>query len=183
MAMAVLTLAAALGCAHPAPLVPRTASSPEVRQLDAGRGTNAFVVMGARPILVDAGWGMPSSTEQLVRALRRIAVEPRDLALIVLTHGHGDHAGGAARLRELSGARVVAGAGDVAMLEAEVDPTLKALRRHGLTVVAIHQHMLGTTPPIIFLHYYGVGPTTQLAEGFRAALDQLGSVGKRSGSH
>jgi glyoxylase-like metal-dependent hydrolase (beta-lactamase superfamily II) len=105
-----------IGCAHPAPLLPRTAADPEVRQLDAGTGTNAYVVMGARPILVDTGWGQ--KTARIEAALRAIHVEPRDLALIVLTHGHGDHAGGAARLRQLSGARVVAHAGDVAMLQA-----------------------------------------------------------------
>src|SRR5581483_11624693 len=33
-------------------------------------------------------------------------------------------------------------AGDVAMLAPEVTPVLKALRSHGLEVVAIHQHML-----------------------------------------
>jgi uncharacterized protein DUF1259 len=35
-------------------------------------------------------------------------------------------------------------AGDVAMLENEVTPTLKALRSHGLSVVATHNHMIGS---------------------------------------
>jgi hypothetical protein len=65
-------------------------------------------------------------------------------------------------------------AGDVAMLESEVQPVLKTLRSHGLRVVAIHHHMTGTQPVIIFLHYWGKGPADQLAAGFRAALDQLG---------
>ena len=65
-------------------------------------------------------------------------------------------------------------AGDVAMLEGEVTPTLKALRSHGLDVVAIHHHMIGTQPTVIFLHYWGRGPAPQLAAGFKAALDQLG---------
>jgi hypothetical protein len=69
-------------------------------------------------------------------------------------------------------------AGDVAMLESEVTPTLKALRSHGLDVVAIHHHMIETQPVIIFLHYWGRGPAPQLAEGFKAALDQLGKGGK-----
>lgn len=68
-------------------------------------------------------------------------------------------------------------AGDVAMLEAEVNSVLKALRSHHLNVVAIHQHMFGTRPEIIFLHYWGTGPATQLAQGFRAALDELGKGG------
>src|SRR5262245_6619429 len=66
-------------------------------------------------------------------------------------------------------------AGDVAMLANEVTPVLKALRQNGLQVVAIHQHMTGTQPTIYFLHYWGTGPTTKLASGFKAALDRLGN--------
>ena len=65
-------------------------------------------------------------------------------------------------------------AGDIAMRESEVDAVLKALRSHGLNIVAIHHHMLRTQPPVIFLHYWGRGPAAKLATGFRAALDQLG---------
>jgi hypothetical protein len=65
-------------------------------------------------------------------------------------------------------------AGDVAMLASEVTPVLKALRKNGLEVVAIHQHMTTTTPTIYFLHYWGTGPADKLATGFKAALGELG---------
>jgi len=65
-------------------------------------------------------------------------------------------------------------AGDVAMLENEVTPVLKALRKNGLEVVAIHNHMTGDRPVVIFLHYWGRGPAEKLATGFKAALDELG---------
>jgi hypothetical protein len=65
-------------------------------------------------------------------------------------------------------------AGDVAMLEREVTPVLKALRSNGINVVAIHHHMTGVNPPVVFLHYYGVGPTTKLAQAVRSAVDLLG---------
>jgi uncharacterized protein DUF1259 len=65
-------------------------------------------------------------------------------------------------------------AGDIAMRESEVNPVLKALRAHKLNVVAIHHHMLGTKPTVIFLHYWGRGNPEELATGFRAALDVLG---------
>ena len=65
-------------------------------------------------------------------------------------------------------------AGDVAMLSPEVSPVLKALRANGLNVVAIHHHMTGTEPTVYFLHYWGTGPVEKLANGFKAALDQLG---------
>ena len=65
-------------------------------------------------------------------------------------------------------------AGDVAMLQNEVTPVLKALRSNGLNVVAIHNHMTSGQPAIYFLHYWGTGSTEKLATGFKAALDQLG---------
>jgi len=65
-------------------------------------------------------------------------------------------------------------AGDVAMLASEVTPVLKALRRNGLDVVAIHHHMTDTRPAIYFLHYWGTGPADKLATGFKAALSELG---------
>lgn len=67
-------------------------------------------------------------------------------------------------------------AGDVAMLEHEVTPVLKALRANGLSVVAIHHHMTGVTPVVIFLHYYGTGAAATLAHGVRAAVDLLGKT-------
>lgn len=65
-------------------------------------------------------------------------------------------------------------AGDIAMRESEVGAVLKALRTHKLNVVALHHHMLGTQPTVIFLHYWGRGNPEELAVGFRSALDVLG---------
>jgi hypothetical protein len=73
-------------------------------------------------------------------------------------------------------------AGDVAMLESEVTPVLKALRRNGLDVVAIHHHMTADRPMIIFLHYWGTGPAEKLATGFKAAVDELGKHGTATAS-
>ena len=68
-------------------------------------------------------------------------------------------------------------AGDVAMLEGEVTPVLKALRANGINVVAIHHHMTGVSPMVLFLHYFGTGPAETLAKGVRAAVDVLGHGG------
>ena len=67
-------------------------------------------------------------------------------------------------------------AGDVAMLEREVTPVLKTLRKNGLDVVAIHHRMTNERPTIIFLHYWGTGPAERLAR-FKAAVNELGKHG------
>jgi len=61
--------------------------------------------------------------------------------------------------------------GDFAMREAELQNVLKTLRKAGINVVAIHQHMVGEEPRIMFLHYWGIAPAGDLAKGLRAALD------------
>src|SRR5881396_654217 len=67
-------------------------------------------------------------------------------------------------------------AGDVAMLATEVQPVLKALRKNGIDVVAIHHHMTGTQPTIYFLHYWGTGPAEKLATAFKTAVSETGKA-------
>ena len=74
-------------------------------------------------------------------------------------------------------------AGDVAMVASEVTPVLKALRKNGLDVVAIHHHMTETQPTIFFLHYWGTGPADKLATGFKAALNELGKSSTHAAKH
>lgn len=65
-------------------------------------------------------------------------------------------------------------AGDVAMLASEVTPVLQALRSHGIFIVALHHHMVGTDPAVYFVHYWGRGTAEELARAVRAALDVIG---------
>ena len=60
--------------------------------------------------------------------------------------------------------------GDFAMLEGEMQGVLKVLRHAGINIVAIHQHMTGESPRVMFLHYWGLGGTVDLAAGLGAAL-------------
>src|SRR5256885_13492554 len=64
--------------------------------------------------------------------------------------------------------------GDFAMLESELQGVLKALRGANIDVVAIHQHMTGEQPRVMFLHYWGIGHTADLARGLKAALEKTG---------
>ena len=61
--------------------------------------------------------------------------------------------------------------GDFAMYDSELQGVLKALRHANINIVAIHNHMTTENPRIIFLHFWGVGSTQDLAKGIEAALD------------
>ncbi len=60
--------------------------------------------------------------------------------------------------------------GDFAVTEGELQPVLKSLCASGINIVAIHHHMTGETPRLIFLHYWGRGPAAVLAQNLKAAL-------------
>jgi hypothetical protein len=61
--------------------------------------------------------------------------------------------------------------GDFAVLENELQTVLKTLRGANINIVAIHQHMTGENPRMIFLHYYGRGKALDLARGVKAAIN------------
>jgi hypothetical protein len=61
--------------------------------------------------------------------------------------------------------------GDFAMHENELQNVLKALRKADINIVAIHNHMTEEKQRIIFLHFWGLGKTIDLAQGLKNALD------------
>jgi hypothetical protein len=69
----------------------------------------------------------------------------------------------------------VATTGDFVLLADEVNPVVKALTENGITVTAIHNHMLNETPRLFMLHFWSVGEGERIAQGLRAALDRTNS--------
>lgn len=66
--------------------------------------------------------------------------------------------------------------GDFVLTAKEVPPVLRTLRDQGITVTALHSHMLTDSPHLFFIHFWANAPASQLARGLRAALDQTGST-------
>lgn len=61
--------------------------------------------------------------------------------------------------------------GDFIMAAGEVQVVLRALRKAGIHVVALHNHMIGEQPAYYFTHFWGKGPAKDLARGLRATID------------
>lgn len=85
--------------------------------------TNAHLVSrGTDFFMVDAG--LEANAARLAEDLRRQGFDPARLRAIVLTHGHADHAGGAAWFQRNYGTRIVAGKADLSMLAAGANDRL-----------------------------------------------------------
>lgn len=64
--------------------------------------------------------------------------------------------------------------GDFVLTAGEVNPVVRALGQGGITVTALHSHMLGEEPRLYFMHFWGEGDTAGLARTLRSALDRAG---------
>lgn len=104
-----------------------------------GGPRNAWLVATPAACLVDPGPATPAAYAALRDALAAHGFSIRDVAVIVLTHAHGGHAGLAARLHAESGARVrahplalTALADPDAAVAARVDLARRAARAVGM---------------------------------------------------
>jgi hypothetical protein len=60
--------------------------------------------------------------------------------------------------------------GDLALTETEVNPVVGKLRVEQIEVTAIHNHLLGESPRVMYVHFWGRGPAARLASSIKAAL-------------
>ena len=66
--------------------------------------------------------------------------------------------------------------GDFVLLGTEVNPVIKALRQNGISLTALHSHMLTEEPRLFFMHFWANDNAVALAKGLRAALDLTNSA-------
>jgi Domain of Unknown Function (DUF1259) len=61
--------------------------------------------------------------------------------------------------------------GDLVLLSDEVNPVVRALQAGGLDVLAVHNHLIGESPQVVYVHFGGHGEPANVAQALRAALD------------
>lgn len=60
--------------------------------------------------------------------------------------------------------------GDLVLTEDEVAPVMKALQRGGVEVTALHNHLVGESPKIMYIHIGGHGDPVKLAQTIKQAV-------------
>ncbi|GAA4776428.1 MBL fold metallo-hydrolase [Actinomycetospora chlora] len=113
---------------------------------DALRAVNVYVLVppdgDGELTLVDGGWAIDTSRDQLRRLLGGIGAEPGDVRRFLVTHVHRDHYSQAVALRRAHGGRVALGAGEAESLQrvrgrdTGLDAQVVALERAGAPELA-----------------------------------------------
>src|SRR2546426_12191848 len=62
--------------------------------------------------------------------------------------------------------------GDLVLTEGEVAPAMKALQDGGVEVTALHNHLIGESPKIWYIHIGGHGDPVKLAQAVKKAVAQ-----------
>lgn len=90
---------------------------------------NCFLLQGEQTILIDAGalGGMSA----FVRKMKEFNIDPRQIDLILLTHGHWDHITNLSAIREMTGAKVAIHAQDQFMVETGEPPFPAGVNTYG----------------------------------------------------
>ncbi|WP_306253973.1 subclass B3 metallo-beta-lactamase [Parvularcula sp. IMCC14364] len=74
-----------------------------------------FIPTAERHIVIDGG--MPQNAPLIAENIRTLGYDPADIKILLNTHAHFDHSGGLAAMKEMSGAQLIASAGDRPSLE------------------------------------------------------------------
>lgn len=124
---------------------------------------SAYLIKGPNPILIDTGY--PGNEGIIMQRMTDLGMDPQSLRLIILTHGHDDHFGSAAALREATGAKIVVHELDAENLRRGINGRLmphgKLGRFLSLFVAEEGKQRNGFEPDIMIsdtfdLHAYGI---------------------------
>ncbi len=75
-----------------------------------------------------------------------------------------------AAFRKTGSAEEAVTMGDLVLLGSEVDPVIGELQAGGLEILAIHNHLIGESPRVLYLHFHGHGDAVALAKTLKNAL-------------
>jgi hypothetical protein len=65
--------------------------------------------------------------------------------------------------------------GDLVLTESEIGPAMRALQGAGIEQTALHNHLRGESPHVMYMHIMARGNPSMIAKGIRAALDVTGT--------
>lgn len=119
--------------------------------------SNAYLLLGERPVLVDTG--APGDLKRILATLKAHRIDPKQLSLIFLTHGHSDHAGCAAELRRRTGAQIALHVSDAPLARQGTNGVLAAQDTLGRLVRPfVNEPFEAFEPDVLFRDGFSLEP-------------------------
>ena len=128
-----------------------------------------YIIQDQGTIMIDGGF--PGRARIFEKALAEIAINPSDIQLVILTHGHFDHVGSAKHIRDLTGARI-------AMHRADKEQLEKDRMTWPLGVTAWGKISRALFKPVMSLLRYEVPPVDVILGDDGLSLGEYGIPGK-----
>ena len=88
-----------------------------------------YVIRAEGTILIDGG--APNQAKNFKKSIERLCIKPKDIQLIVITHGHWDHIGSAKDIKEITGAKIALHRNEKDWLEKSLKPLPPAVTTWG----------------------------------------------------
>jgi glyoxylase-like metal-dependent hydrolase (beta-lactamase superfamily II) len=105
--------------------------------------STVYALRGDGVILIDGGG--PNSIKTFKRGIENASIDPEEIKLIVLTHGHWDHIGSTKEIQAITGAKVLMHRRDIHFILDSKTPDLSGFNTWGKFLIAL---MRLYSPPI-----------------------------------
>jgi glyoxylase-like metal-dependent hydrolase (beta-lactamase superfamily II) len=124
-------------------------------------GVNCFLIQDEGLMLVDAA--TPGQHDKILKEVKKLGLNPHDIELIVITHGHGDHFGGAQKIKEFTGAKLAVHKEDANIVKEGKKVFPPGLTKWGCFMAFVWKPMFS------LINFAGVEPDILLEEDFQLA--------------
>src|SRR5438445_11792136 len=118
---------------------------------------------------VDAAMGRPGQDQP--DGTHKYALPRKDMNVTVngVEHEAGLALGSWVAFKSTSQGNAMA-MGDLVLTEDEVGPVMAELQSGGIEITALHNHLIGESPRVMYMHIHGMGNAASLAKAIHAAV-------------
>ncbi len=79
-----------------------------------------YIIKDQGVIMIDGG--APKKSKYFIKGIKKLAIKPEDINLIVITHGHWDHIGSVKAIKDITGAKIAMHYNEKDWLEKSLKP-------------------------------------------------------------